>query len=481
MYDVIIVGGGICGCAIAYELSQYNIKTMVIEKENDVSMGTTKANSGIVHAGYDPKSGTLMAKYNVQGASLIKQMCSDLDVMYRQTGSFVLAFDDDEVETLNVLYKRGIENGVKDLSVISGAQALALEPQLNKSVKAALYAKTTAVITPWEFCIALAEVASKNGVLFKLSTEVTGIARCGDGFTVSTNDGNECDFDARFVINAAGLYSDKVAGMVAPPDFAITPSKGEYFLLDHSQATKTSRVIFQCPNKNGKGVLVAPTAYYNLIVGPNTTECEVFDVSTSTAGLNAVRLASARSIPDISFDENIRNFAGVRSNSTADDFIVEINDCFVNVAGIKSPGLSSAPAIAKDVVTMLSESGLKLSKNPNSIKTRKVVRFNDARTADEKDLLIAQNPLYGRVICRCETITEAEIVNAIHSCPSPRSIDAIKRRCGSGMGRCQGGFCGPRVHEILARELGIPMTEILLDKSGTFILTGETKTREGDE
>lgn len=475
MYDVAIIGCGIIGASAAYELSRYNLKVAVLEAMNDVANGTTKANSAILHAGYDPEPDTLMAKLNVRGVELAKELCEKLDVERKQIGSFVLAFSDKEMETVKELYDRGNKNGVPDMRILTKQEVLAMEPNISTEVYGALYAPSAAIVNPWEFAIALAETAVKNGVELHLSTQVSAIKKDEDYFTISTNNG---EFHAKYIVNAAGVYSDKVHEMVGGNTFKIKYNAGEYYMMDKSQGGLVGKVVFQCPSEVGKGVLVAPTVHGNLIVGPNAVDCEHGDDVGNTAdGLDFVRRLSVKSVPSINFRESIRNFSGVRANSDQSDFIIEESKVcpgFINLGGIKSPGLSSAPAIGEMAVELLQKAGLQTDKKSSFIDTRHRIKFREL-SMEEKDKVIAENPLYGRVICRCETVTEGEIVEAIHRPIVPRSIDAIKRRCNAGMGRCQGGFCGPRVHEILSRELGVPLMDIKMDEDGSYILTNPTK------
>ena len=475
MYDVAIIGGGICGCSLLYELSKYNLKVVLIEKENDVALGTTKANSAIVHAGYDPENGTAMAKYNVEGNRMIKQLCEQLDVPYKQIGSLVIALSEKQLEALKVLKQRGDKNGVPDLKLLNHEETLALEPNLNPEVKGALLAPTAGVVSPWELAIALAETAIKNGAEVLLRSEVTEIKKGNNVFHISMGDKM---IQSRFVVNAAGVLADKVSSLAEKvSSFTISPSKGEYYLLDKNQGNIVSHVIFQCPTELGKGVLVSPTVHGNLIVGPNAEEGEVGHIGTTADGLDYVRKLSVLSVPGISFRDSIRNFAGLRANSDQDDFIVgesKTQKGFFHIAGIKSPGLTAAPAIAADMVRMLEDTGLELTPRDYFVNTRKVYRFRHM-DATEREQIIRQNPLYGRIVCRCETVTEGEIVDALHRPLPPVSVDGVKRRCGCGMGRCQGGFCGPRVQEIIARELGLPMEQIPLDRDGMDIITSTTK------
>lgn len=473
MVDVVIVGGGVCGCSLLYELSRYKISAVLVEKENDVSVGTTKANSAIVHAGYDPHPGTKMARYNVEGNALVKELCEKLDVPYQQIGSLVLAFDADQDALVRELFDRGTQNGVPGMKVLSAEEVREMEPNVSPEVTSALYAPSAGIVSPWELAIALAETAVKNGARVELNSEVTAIQPIDGGFRVTAG-GKE--IDTRFVVNAAGIWSDKINDMAAPHTFTVSANKGEYFLLDKSQGTLVNHVIFQCPSKVGKGVLVSPTVHGNLIVGPNAEDAEKDDLGTTGDGLAFVRKMALRSVPDINFRDSIRNFAGLRANTEIDDFLVGESDQkgFFNIAGIKSPGLTSAPAIARDMVRMLGEAGLALDPKETFVDERHVVRFKHL-SHEERAAAIAKNPLYGQIVCRCETITEGEIVDALHRPLPPCSIDGVKRRCGSGMGRCQGGFCGPRVQQIIARELGIPQEVVMMDRAGTAVITGETK------
>lgn len=476
MLDVAIIGGGIVGAACAYELSRYRLSVAVLERENDVACGTTKANSAILHAGYDPPPGTLMARLNVEGVRLAEELCRKLDVPYRQCGSLVAAFSGEDAGLLRTLYSRGVENGVPGLSLLDAAQVRNLEPNLSPEVVGALYAPTAAIVNPWEYALALAETAVRNGVSLHLNAGVTAIRRCEGGFELDTAAGR---FWARYVLNAAGLYSDEVHNMAAAPAFRIHPDRGEYYLLDKSEGERVSHVVFQCPTRAGKGTLVAPTVHGNLIVGPNNEPPrERDDTATTAGGLEEVMRLARKSVPSINFRESIRNFAGVRAAADgADDFIIaEAADTpgLIDIAGIKSPGLSAAPAIARMAAELLEGCGLRLVKKDFFIDTRRRVRFKEL-TCEEKARLTEENPAYGRVICRCETITEGEILDALRGPIPPCSVDGVKRRCNAGMGRCQGGFCEPRVFELLARERGLPPEEILQDRAGSYIITGKTK------
>ena len=473
MYDVIIIGCGIMGASCAYYLSRYNLRVAVLEQHNDVCCETTRANSAIIHAGYDPKPGTRCAEYNVHGSELAKEICEKLDVAYKQIGSLVVAFSESELRTLDELYERGIQNNVPDMLIVDQKELRVMEPHISDEALGALYAPSAAIVNPWEYGIAMAETAVRNGVEVFLNTKVTDIQK-GDTWKIETNNG---EYEATYVVNAAGVYSDDIHNIVAEPTFKITPSAGEYYLLDKVEGTRVNHVIFQCPNELGKGVLVAPTVHGNLIVGPNAVASDKDDTSTKTASLDFVRERALKSVPSINFRENIRNFTGVRANSDADDFIIDFAaENFLDLGGIKSPGLSAAPAIAEAVIVKLADKGMPLNEKVNFIDTREHIRFKDL-TQDEKNNLISKNAAYGRVICRCETITEGEIIEAIKSPIPPVSLDGVKRRAGTGMGRCQGGFCGPKILEIMAYNKEVEPEAILQDDTGSYILTGETKQR----
>ncbi|MDR1307838.1 MAG: NAD(P)/FAD-dependent oxidoreductase [Treponema sp.] len=492
MFDVLIIGCGVVGAAAAYELSKYQIRgkalsVAVLDKENDVSQGTSKANSAIIHAGYDPPHGSLMAALNVEGSRLVRELCVKLDIPHRQCGSLVLAFSSGPRETclseeqhLRKLFERGERNGVPDMEILSRDAALALEPNLSGDVRAALLAPTAMIISPWEFTLALMETALRNGAELFLNREVISLKRlqgkAGDAETFWRVTTDKDSFDARYVINAAGVYSGKIHNMVSPQSFEIYPYRGEYYLLDKSEGKLVNHIIFQCPTPAGKGVLVAPTVHGNLIAGPNSGSCDdEDDTAVTAAGMEEVAGKAKKSVPSINFRANIRNFAGLRAAADRDDFIIagaEGAPGFFDAAGIKSPGLSAAPAIAKRLLELLTAGGLALEPKEHPVDTRRRVRFADLSPGD-RIKLVQKNPAYGRVLCRCETVTESEILDSLAAPIPPRTLDGVKRRCNPGMGRCQGGFCGPRILELLADRYNLEPEEILQDRSGSYILTAE--------
>jgi glycerol-3-phosphate dehydrogenase len=474
MYDVLIIGAGIIGTGIARELSKYELKVAVLEKDTDVSNGTTKANSAIVHGGYDAKEGSLMAKYNKLGNAMYEDLCKELHVPFKRTGSLVLAFSDDEMERVKELYERGLKNGTPGISIIDAEEVKRIEPNVQDNVVGALLCTCAGIVSPWEFAEALMDNAVENGVELFLETEVTGIEKNNDVFTVKTDKGN---YEAKYVLNCAGNYSDIVHNMIAPESFKILPRKGEYFLLDKVQGDRVNHVIFPCPNHLGKGILVAPTVHGNLVVGPNAQDIEDReDLSTSGSALEYIAGKGSASIKDINFRDNIRNFAGIRAESDRGDFIIEEASVegFFDFGGIKSPGLSAAPGITVGAMELLKTKNIELKEKANFVKPREHKIFMEL-SSEEKEAMIKKDSRFGRIICRCEMITEGEIVESIHRPVKATTVDAIKRRCRPGAGRCQGGFCGPRVQEILAKELNTDMKDILLDRKNSYILVEELK------
>lgn len=475
MYDVAIIGAGVVGCALAYRLSSRALSVALIEKENDVAMGASRANTAIIHAGFDPDPSTLMGQLNVEGARLCYQLCRDLDVEHRRTGSLVVAFDEEQRAILDTLYDQGLVNGCQGLAMLDGDEARRREPRLSAQILAALWAPEAGVINPWEFALAMAEVAVRNGVRFMPDSEVTSIHFEGDHYELSFSSG-KTSIRAAYVVNAAGVDSESVQAMVAEPSFRIVPTRGQYFLLDRAVGPVVHSIIFQCPTARGKGVTVSPTIHDNFLVGPDSEViADGSDTSVTREGLQAIRETALKMIPSLDLGANIRNFAGIRANSEQSDFVIGMAaPQFLNLAAIKSPGLTCAPSIARLAADLLEEDGLVMPEKKNWEGGRQVIRFKEL-SEKEREHLVRRNPLYGRVICRCETITEGEIVACMEKEIPPVSIDGVKRRTGAGLGRCQGGFCGPRVLEILARETGRNPLSIEEDGAGSLILTGETK------
>lgn len=474
MYDVLIIGAGIMGASISRELSKYKLKTIILEKENDVADGTSKANSAIIHAGYDAKEGTLMAKYNAKGNEMFSKIAVELDIPFKRIGSFVLAFSEEEKEHLNMLYERGLKNGVPQMEILNFEEIKKIEPNVSDSVVAGLYAKTAGIIGPWEATIGMIENAMDNGVELVLNSEVIAIEKKDNLYSVKDSKGNI--YESKIIINCAGVYTDKVHNFVYPCDYKIIPRRGQYFVMDKNEGKKVNSVIFQCPNKLGKGVLVTPTVHGNLLLGPDSQDIlDKEDKATTTEQLEFIKERATKSVKNISLREVIRTFAGLRAESDTEDFVIKNTNNFIDVAGIKSPGLSAAPAIAEEVSQMI----IKILENPPKKEDfnpfrKKQIRFMELSNENKKEI-IKKDSSYGRIICRCENITEGEIIDSIHRNIGATTVDGVKRRCRPGMGRCQGGFCGPRIQEILAKELNKPLESIVLDGENSYILTGETK------
>jgi glycerol-3-phosphate dehydrogenase len=474
VYDAAVIGAGVVGAFIARELSRYNLKVCLLEKEADVAMGTTKANSAIVHAGYDAKHGTLKGILNVRGNELMEQAAKELRAPFKRIGSLVLAFNDGDLASIEQLYHNGIKNKVPGLKLLNAEDTAAMEPNISDEVIGALYAPTAGIVCPYELTIGAVENAVENGVDLKLECGVLEIRKEREGFTLVTEQG---EIQAAYVINASGLYGDLVSEMVQEKTFEIRPRKGEYLLLDKSQGNMVNTVIFQPPTAMGKGILVTPTVDGNLLTGPTALDIlERDDVSTSAPGMRQVIEGARKSVPDIRFSDVITSFAGLRATPTTGDFVIEASKTakgFINAVGIESPGLTAAPAIGEYVISILKKEGLSLVPREDFNPLRKpVIRFRELEDA-EKQVLIRENPLYGNVICRCETITEGEIVDSIRRPAGARNLDAVKRRTRAGMGRCQGGFCTPRIVSILARELQTPAEEVTKKGKGSNILVGK--------
>lgn len=475
MFDVTIIGAGVIGCATARELSRYKLNTCVIEKCDDVACGTTKANSAIVHAGFDAKPESLKGKMNVRGNEMFDKLSEELDFPFKRVGSLVLCFDKDDMNKLEELKEYGLKNGVPGLEIIEGNKVREIEPEISEDVVAALYAPTGGITCPYEMTIALAENAYTNGVKFKFDTEVKEIIKEENKFIVKTNNGA---IESKIIINAAGVFSDNINNMISSNKINVISRKGEYCLFDKAAGNLVSRTIFQLPTIMGKGVLVTPTVDGNLLIGPNALDIDnKTNVNTTKEGLDEIIIKARKSVKDIPMNQVITSFSGLRAHSDEDDFIIgEPSDVknFINAAGIESPGLSSAPAIAEMLKNIVVDKlGCKENEKFNPIR-KGIPKFREMANK-EREELIKKNPEYGRIICRCETVTEGEIVEAIRRPLGARTIDGVKRRTRAGMGRCQSGFCLTRVVDILSRELNVPRTEITKFGGQSIILVGKNK------
>lgn len=477
MYDVIIVGAGVVGAHIARALARFKLDILLLDKASDVGEGTTKANTAIVHAGYDAKPGTNKARLNVAGNALFDQVCAELDVAFKRCGTYVVALDEGERATLQELYERGLQNGVPGLEIISGEEMRRREPAINEKVVGALYAPTGGIVDPFALCFAAAENAVANGVHLMLETEVQGFLKEGDAIRgVVTNRGA---FRSRWVVIAAGLWADDLMHQAGVDTFHITPRKGEYFVLDREAASLVHNVLFPCPTPISKGILVTPTVHGNIMLGPTAVDIQdKEDVGTTAEGLNEVLQGALRLVPGIQTRWIIRSFAGLRAAGNTGDFYIEIPrkpTGLLVLAGIESPGLTSAPAIAQEVVAMLRDAGLQLVERADFNPIRKGIPRFAQLSKEEQEALIAQDPRYGRIICRCESVTEGEVVAACHGLIPARTYDALKRRTRIGTGRCQGGFDTPLVIEIMARELGVSPLELTQKGGQSFMVVRPTK------
>ena len=471
-YDVAIIGAGVIGAMAARELSRYNLKVCLLEKENDVAMGASRANSGIIHGGYDPVPGTMKAKMNTAGVPLLYEAAQELNVHYKNNGSFICAFSEEEEPAIDALYQRGLDNSIEKLQILSGDEARAMEPNLSEKVTRVLYVPTAGIICPYDLTIAAVGNAMDNGVELLRNFEVASIS---ENFVITAADGRtvECEY----LLNCAGGYSDKIARMVGDDFFTIIPRAGEYMLLDKTEGSRVKHTIFQVPSKEGKGILVTPTVDGNQLTGPTAMKVETPEsVETTAAALATVSKLASKSVPSVNFRQVITSFTGVRSSSNVDDFIIRpseaVSKC-VHTGAIESPGLTCCVAIAKFAVELLEKQGLALTAKADWNGHRENTRAFREMTDDEKDAYIKEHPEYGKIVCRCETVSEGEIRDAIRRNPPAYDIDSIKRRTRSGMGRCQGGFCSPYVMRLIAEEQGMKMEDVTKSGPGSNPLTGK--------
>ncbi len=476
MYDVIVIGAGVSGCAVARELSRYKASVCVLEKCEDVCEGTSKANSGIVHAGFDAEPGSVMARLNVRGNEMMDDLARDLDIPFKRIGSMVVCTDESQRDGLDLLLARGKANGVKGLRILERAEALEMEPNLSGDTVAVLYAPTGGIVCPFELNIAMAENAFVNGVEFRFNTRVEDITRNEEGLWVlRTNNGQ---YMARCVVNAAGVYADRIHNMVSQETMHIIERRGEYILMDKEAGDHVSHTIFALPTKYGKGVLVTPTVHGNLLAGPTAIDMENKEGTATTAeGLAQVTGKAGRTVRNVPLRKVITSFAGLRAHLEQHDFVIgPVSGApgFFDVAGIESPGLTASPAIGEMAAGLVREL-LGLEEKSEWIGTRKGIRRTAGLSPDEMNALIREEPAYGTIVCRCESVTEGEILDAIRRPLGARSLDGIKRRTRAGMGRCQSGFCSPRTMEIISRELGLSYEEITKCGGRSVIAPERTK------
>ena len=475
MYDVVIIGAGITGAMLSWKLSRYRLRVAVLEKENDIAEGATMANSAVVHVGYDPEDGTLKAELNVKGAQQYEKICETLHCGHKTVGAYIAACGAEEEAQLDVLASRADARGIP-YRFLTRAEALAEEPNLSDNVTKVLDFYTTAVVYPWEIALACMESACKNGTELHLNALCQAIEKTADGWLVKTPAGEFC---TRCVVNAAGVHAEEIHKMAAgQPDWHATPRKGEYYVLDQD-VQPIQHIIFPVPSKEkGKGVLAVPTVFGNTLIGPNSDfQDDPDDNGTSEAGLAYVRTNISKTLKNIPLNRSIRTFAGVRPTTTSPDFIVEEVESaplFIDAVSIESPGLASAPAVADRIISIIAKT-LDLQENPDAVLTREPQVILANLSAEERTKLIAENPAYGKIICRCEQISEGEIIDCIRRPCGARSVKGVKKRVRPGMGRCQGGFCEPRVVHILARELGISPLDVVYDSADSKILQSENR------
>ena len=474
MFDVVVIGGGVVGGLILRELTKYQLNVCLLEKENDVAMGASKANSGIVHAGFDASVGSLKAKFNVEGNKKMESVCADLGVKFRRNGSLVVAFSEEDFKMINDLKARGEVNGVEGLEIIDQPRLREIEKNISNEAFAALYAPTGGIVCPYELTIASIGNAMDNGAKLITDFEVSMIEKMENGYLIKSNDGQ--DVETKFVINCAGLYSGKIAEMVGD-DIQIGARKGEYILLDRESGDFVSHTLFFTPTKSGKGILVTQTVDNNILLGPTADEGND-NTETSANGLAFVIEKARQMSKNPPLFNTITSFAGIRAYSDRHDFIIEESKNakgVIHCAGIESPGLTASPAIAKYVVETLVGGLMSLTKNEEFNGTRKPDYFFKNLSMEEKNEIIKKDPSYGKIVCRCEQVTEGEILRAIRENPPAKDIDGVKRRTRSGMGRCQGGFCQPFVVELIAKERGMSLMNVTKNGKGSNLLTGVTK------
>ncbi len=474
MYDIAIIGAGIIGTMTARMLARYDLKICILEKGNDVATGSTKANSAIVHAGFDAEVGSLKAKFNVSGSKMMKQVTDELGVKYKNNGSLVVGFNEDDLAVLKELLERGRNNGVEGLEILDSVALHKKEPNLSENIKYALFAPTGAIVCPYELAIAACGNAMDNGAELKCNFEVKEITENDGIYEIKSATDS---ISAKVVINAAGVYADKIAEMVGDNSFNIHPRRGEYILLDKECGSLVSHTIFRTPSKMGKGILITPTVDGNLLLGPTSFDMEDKEDNKTTAdGISMIISQALENVQNIPLNKTITSFCGLRAVGDSGDFIINSpKKGFINAAGIESPGLSASPAIAEYVIEMLKGQDVELAENKSYNPIRKPSHYFREASIEEKKEIIKKNASFGRIICRCETVSEGEILEAIHQNPPARDLDGVKRRTRAQMGRCQGGFCVPYITEILSRELGIPYEEVTKNGGNSSFNIGKTK------
>ena len=476
MFDVVVIGAGIVGSFVARKLSSYKLSVAVLEKEPDVGNVTTMANSAIVHSGYDPVPGTLKAKLNVLGNKMMDQVCEELDVEMERIGSLTVALYDEQLPMLEKLAERSAQNGV-EVKILNAEETLKLEPHLNPQVKGSLLAPTAGIVNPFTLSVHAMENAVDNGVKLFLEEKVVKIKKDNDFYNIICESGNS--YQTKVVINAAGIYSDEIHKMVENIDYSLTPRKGEYFILDHYTDDLVKHTIFPLPSEKGKGILVTPSIGGTYLIGPSAEAMpSKDDVSTDKLTLDEIRRQALDMVPSIPFNQVIRTFAGSRPTPSTHDFVIGFAKCdnhFINLSGIESPGLVSAPAIAEYVVNEYVSKVLDLKPNANynpNVKKRPAL---NKMSVEEKQAFIKKNSTYGEIICNCEKVSLGEILFEMNTSVPPKTIKAVKKRTRAGFGKCQGGFCQPLVTKLIAEKFNIPLNKVLFQKEGSYVIPYKLK------
>ena len=475
--DVLVIGAGAVGTAITRELTKYNVDVICVDKREDVGGDASKSNSAIIHTGYDASPGSLESQLVVAANPRYEKLCEDLDIPFSKVGAILPAITDEQLAQLPAIKEKAMKNKVYDVEYRSGKQLLEMEPNLNPEVKGGLYIPRESIIDPFLFVVAMAENAIANGAKFLLSTEVTGIKMDGDKVVGAETTGGF--IEAKYIINAAGLFCDEIAAMVGKNDYYVNPRKGQFYILDKNTSCKVNHIVLPIPTKLTKGKLMCPTIHGNMLVGPTAEDLtDKYDKSTTAEGLESIREDVTKLIPGVQLKDTITQYSGLRPNRNPEGLHIDTYEDvknYVNLSGVRSTGLTNSVSVGSYVVQLLKDMGFEMTWKEDFISKRKgISRFHEL-SREEQDKLIKENPLYGKIVCRCETITEGEIVDAIHSPLPARSVDAIQRRLRAGMGRCQGGFCGPKVLEILARELGCSTADICKNNKKSYMICGKVK------
>ncbi len=475
--DVLVIGAGAVGTAITRELTKYKLDVICVDKREDVGGDCSKSNSAIIHTGYDAKPDTLESRLVVAANPQYPKLCKDLDIPFDMIGAILPAITDEQFEQLPAIKEKANKNRVYDIEYLAAEKIKEMEPEINPEVKGGLWIPRESIIDPFLFVVAMAENAVANGARFLLNTEVTDIKMEGDKVVGAETTGGY--IEAKYIINAAGLFCDDVAAMVGKADYYVNPRKGQFYILDKNTSCKVNHIVLPIPTKLTKGKLMCPTIHGNMLVGPTAEDLtDKYDKSTTAEGLATIREDVSKLIPNVNLRDTITQYSGLRANRNPEELRIDTYEDvknYVNLSGVRSTGLTNSISCGTYVAQVLKDMGAEMIWKEDFISTRKGIPCIHQLPREEQDRLIKENPLYGNIVCRCETITEGEIVDAIHAPIPARSVDAIKRRLRAGMGRCQGGFCGPKVIEILARELGCSTADIRKNNAGSYMIVGKVK------